>query len=607
LGERLLIGLTIGVVLITMISFVAGLVFGIGSFVIWPILALTTVCALVSFFHPMSHRLPPVVRTRSLFSRVDGLAFMVFLFAISFFWVLAGRLIMWDGNRLATGIIDNWGDLPFHLGVTISFLNGGSFPPPDPTFSGHPLTYPFLSNFFSAMLMLTGIPLEHAFELPTILMNSVFITLLFYIAYRLVRNLLASVLTPLLFLLAGGLGFLWFFSDIYFGNEPVWNLLSHLPRRYTNLGELGIHWINPTLAHLLPQRSFLFGLPLAVSMVLLWWVEKDKKNGNAWLPGILAGLLPLSHTHNFLAMMIVSACLAMISIVKRDGRKAALRYWTVFYAVTFAIAVPQLVYLLGSEIPTRGFLRFEVGWMAGSENIIWFWLKNTSMILPMLLAAFLFAKPLRLRRQAIIFYFPFGLLLIICNLFLFSPLAYDTNKVFLPALLFAMPFVALVLSALYRSRSWWLKGFVFRVFLVSLILSGSLNLIHELQGGGWQEYTREEVELARQIQGRTESGAIFLTAPIHNNLLMLAGRQVVLGYPGHVYSHGLDQAPAEEAVATIYSGQDTAEENIRRYNVDYIVVGPHERSKYGQSVEWLRNRFPQFARTQNYVIYRCNG
>ena len=609
-GERILLGATLGIVSTTMVTFVASLVVGLDTSVVWTVYVISAGLVLLTFWlrkrsqaFSFLKRLPPAVSFSRRVSKTDLYGIVILIASVLFFSIFSQRLITWQDKALETGIVDNWGDLPFHLGIVTSFLGGGEMPPANPTFADHPLAYPFLSDYFSAMLVLTGIPLEQSLEFPTVLMNSISMTLLFYMGYRIVRNRPAAALAPLLFVLAGGLGFLWFLSDVYYSNTPVWEILTHLPKRYTSLGEQNIRWINPTLAHLLPQRSFLFGFPIALSLAIFWWTESKRKDGNAWLPGVLAGLLPLSHAHTFLAMMAVSAMMAIISLMRKSERAAAVRYWTIFYGVTLLVAAPQLVYLLGSKLSAAGIVRFEPGWMAGDENLLWFWLKNTSMFLPLLFVAFILPRRLGLRRRALLFFVPFGMLLLICNFFLFSPLAYDTNKIFVFAFVLGMPFVATVLVAMFRSKSWWINGVLFRILFVSLIFSGTLNLIHELQSGGWQEFSGEEVDLAGHVRKNTESDAVFLTAPVHNNLLMLAGRQVVLGYPGHIFSHGMDHGPAEQAVNEIYSGGENAIKQLQQYRVSYIVVGPHEKSRFGASLEWLQGRFPEFARTPNYVIY----
>jgi len=609
-GEKLLIGLALGIVALTFLCFLLSLFFGFHPAIVYVVFILGLVVAAWRFWSGRASgfevrpRVDVLGASRGCGS-VDLYGVLVFVLSLGFFWLFGTMIITWKDGALGTGIIDNYGDLPFHLGVITGFLNGGSLPPVNHTFAGHQLTYPFLSDFFSAMLVRTGIPLEHAIELPCILLNSVAMTLLFYVGYRLVRHSAAAALAPGLFVLAGGLGFLWFLSDIYLANKPVWEMITHLPRRYTSLGDDGIHWINPTLAHLIPQRSLLFGFPLALSLIILWWTEKDKEGGNAWFPGILAGLLPLSHTHAFLVMMMVSAMFALRTLARRKDRKSGIRYWGTFYAIAMVLALPQVVYILSSRVTVGGFMRLETGWMAGEENIVWFWLKNTGFMIPLLLAGLLFHRSAGIRMRAVWFYVPFGLLLIIGNIFLFAPLSYDTNKILVFGFLLAIPFIARVLIALFKAKSWWVHGPLFRLLFLSLVLSGGLNLIHELQGGGWEEITAEEIELARVVGSQTRSESVFVMAPIHNSFLTLAGRGVVLGYPGHVISHGLDHRPAEEAIQEIFSGSEKAREKLREYRVNYIVVGPHERSKYGGSVDWLQGQFPEAFRTQNYVIYKC--
>ncbi len=610
-GERLLLGLTFGLALATALTFLMSFATGFDVLIVWLVVLLMAITAAYLLKSPRgtfnsSHgqKFSP---SRKRWSKVDAYGLAVFFGAFALFTLLAPRLILWQNGGLATGYLDAWGDLPLHLSIVMSFMNGGRPALHSTIFAGEPLTYPFLSDFFSAMLMQIGIPLEHAIELPAILLNSVTLTLLFYLGYRLVRHRGAAALAPLLFVLAGGLGFLWFLADLYFAPRPIWEFLQHLPRRYTNISELKIHWVNPVLAHLLPQRSFLFGFPLGLSVILLWWNQSNRQRpSQAWIAGLMAGMTPLFHTHTFITVMLLAAMLALISLRRRETRRENLRYWLIFGATALLVAAPQLAFLLSSKLSLGG-IRFHPGWMAEGENWLWFWLKNTSLFIPLTLLALALAKKLQLRRRALWFYLPFGTLLAIGNLFLFSAFAYDTNKVLVFWLLLSLPLVARLLTALYAAKSWWLHGFAFRLLLVALIFSGSLNLLLEWQGGGWPELSAEEVQLAQELRTKTDGRAMFLTAPMHNNLLTLAGRAVVLGYPGHVHSHGLDPAPVEKAIGEIYAGEAAAEAHLRHYAIDYIVAGPNERQRFGEKINWLQQRFPVFAQSENYVIYQVTG
>lgn len=612
LGERLLLGLTFGLAIFTAINFLAALAFGVQTNAVIAVLAIMLVIAVLLL--RASTSAPSVGLHLSVgkkssdprfrIGRVDLLGVAVFASSMLIFSALASRLIIWQNGALATGYLDAWGDLPLHLSLITSFLNDGALPLRSTILAGEPLTYPFLSDFFSATLMALGMPLDHAIELPTILLNSVTLTLLYYLGYRLVRHRGAATLAPALLLLAGGLGFLWFLSDLYYAPKSIWEFLQHLPRRYTNLGELKIHWVNPVLAHLLPQRSFLFGFPLGLAVILLWWNQAQRKRPqHAAIAGIITGALPLFHMHTFMTLMMAGAMFGLLALFRREARNARVRYWLVFGATALLAAAPAIIYLLSSQVSVRS-IRWHMGWMAEGENWLWFWLKNLSVFIPLLLVALASSKLLRLRKRALRFYLPFGALFAICNLFLFSVFAYDTNKVLIFWFLLSLPFVARLLVALYQSKSWWLHGFVFRTLLLALIFSGGLNLLHEFQNGGWPELTAEEAQLAQQLRKETPAHATFLTAPMHNNLLTLAGRGVVLGYPGHVISHGLDAAPIEQAIAAMFSGDSSAARHLREHEVDYIVLGPNERQRYGDKTAWLAQRFPLFMQSENYRVYK---
>lgn len=50
-----------------------------------------------------------------------------------------------------------------------------------------------------------------------------------------------------------------------------------------------------------------------------------------------------------------------------------------------------------------------------------------------------------------------------------------------------------------------------------------------------------------------------------------------MGYPGHIWTHGLEFVPRQSEIRRIYAGSTDAMELMQKYNVGYVVVGPHER------------------------------
>jgi len=105
-----------------------------------------------------------------------------------------------------TGLVNNFGDLPFHLSVITSFAYGNNFPPEDPTYAGVRFTYPFLSDFVSAIFVRCGADLRQSMFIENFVLGVAFVGTLHRWAWELLKDRLAAVITPLLVILNGGFG-----------------------------------------------------------------------------------------------------------------------------------------------------------------------------------------------------------------------------------------------------------------------------------------------------------------------------------------------------------------------------------------------------------------
>ena len=81
-----------------------------------------------------------------------GLAVLIYL--------MFDRAMMTRSDGIYTGVLNNFGDLPFHLSVVSGFAFGNNYPPEDPTYAGVRFTYPFLSDFISAVFVRCGASLR---------------------------------------------------------------------------------------------------------------------------------------------------------------------------------------------------------------------------------------------------------------------------------------------------------------------------------------------------------------------------------------------------------------------------------------------------------------
>jgi hypothetical protein len=120
------------------------------------------------------------------------------------------------------------------------------------------------------------------------------------------------------------------------------------------------------------------------------------------------------------------------------------------------------------------------------------------------------------------------------------------------------------------------------MLVLPMTLAGILDLTRALRFNGENHriFTEYEVRLAEWLRGNTPKDAIVLAAPIFNQPVMLSGRRVVLGYPGHVWSHGLPLEKREEDVRVMSRGEPSAPELLHQYHVAYAVYGSRER-EYG--------------------------
>ncbi len=98
--------------------------------------------------------------------------------------------------------------------------------------------------------------------------------------------------------------------------------------------------------------------------------------------GLIAGTLPLVHAHSFIVVMVVGVALALWQRRWRD--------WILFFLFASVVAVPQMWWSThNSAVDAKTFFEWHFGWDRGTENTVWFWLKNTGIFIPLIALALL--------------------------------------------------------------------------------------------------------------------------------------------------------------------------------------------------------------------------
>lgn len=562
------------------------------------------------------------------------LRFCYYAFFFILFLFFFDRAMVENAQGIFTGASNNLGDLPFHLGAIFSFTDGMNFPPENPSFAGAKFSYPFISDIVTAAFIKLGVGVRDAMYVQNFAWAFSLLVILERFVYKLANDRLAARFGPVLLFFSGGLGFLWFFSDFFAQSKGFVDFLWNLPGDYTIGKEF--RWGNSLVVLFITQRSLLLGMPLTLVVLgKLWEIFSGETNEDElgdespmagfnlsiFVVGILAGLLPLIHLHSLAVLFVVGVFLLIVCRKKW-------RVWVTFAAGVAVIAVPELIWALtGSASETADFIAWHFGFDKGETNIVWFWIKNTGLFIPLVAAGVWLANSMRGRtdekpketkrakkgkKQAdarvvphpaplLLFYVPFAFLFILANVAKLAPWEWDNIKVLIYWFVASIPFAAVVLSWMWRKGSAWRAVAV--VCVLILTMAGALDIWRTVsQQVNYKAFDKDAVAVAEQVKLRTEPRALFVNAPTYNSAVVLTGRPSVMKYSGHLSSHGIDYAERESDVRAIYRGGDTAKELIREYGVQYVMVSPEEG---GMEInEAFFSQHPIIADAGQYRVYK---
>jgi hypothetical protein len=500
-------------------------------------------------------------------------------------------------------------DMAYHAAITTSFAYGDNFPPLYTPMPPAPLLYPFLPDFLTSLLVVSGLDLHFALVCTAVPLCLALTGIFYFLAVRLLKwsDLLPvnevragwmAFTAALLFLLNGGLGFMSLLRDWWGSGTSLWHSLAHVDVNYTHIAEKGLVWPNVITDMLLPQRTSIFGLSLGFIVLtcfaIVWRRTNDETpSASKWRDwpvllsaGILAALLAFFHVHSYAAVGLISGFLFFLR-----PRKV----WLVFWIPALVLALPRFLEL-GGQLAAPGFTRFQPGWKGqGEPSWLVFWLRNVGLPALLIIPAWLRASR-SLRR----FYVSFVVLFVLSLLFVFSPNDYDNLKLMVYWYAGTCVVIASWLGRLTVTRT----GLACSIGLVTIsIFSGALAIVYEWHASKLV-FDRGQIAVAEFVKHETAPHSLFLTAPsLHQPALSLAGRAIVRGATAWLWSHGYAFAEREADVRAIYAGRDDANELLRYYRVDYVYLGQTEATELGANRAFFDAGFPAVYRTGDIAIY----
>jgi len=550
------------------------------------------------------------------------LTFCYYAFFFIVFWLFFAQAMYEMPDGIYTGGSNNLGDLPFHLGATFSFTDGGNFPPLNPSFAGAKFSYPFIADVISAGFMKLGAGVREAMFAQNFSWALSLLVLLDRFIVRLTGERSAGKIAACLLFFSGGLGFVSFVGDFQVQSSGFFQFLWHLPKDYT-IND-GYSWGNSLTTLFITQRSLLLGMPLNIAVLSYLWkqfvssgpdVREEKGKLPDWTAltvGLIAGCLPLIHLHSLAVLFVVTAFLLIT-------RPEQWRGWLSFGAGVCIVAVPELVWsLTGSASKASSFVGWHFGWTLNDENVLWFWIKNTSILIPLIIGGAIIAYrgksgegvdhdrisklDKHIGGNLLLFYLPFLFCVVVANVTKLAPWEWDNIKVLIYWFVGSLPFVSIALIWIWRQNT--ALRVCAGICFAAMIATGSLDVWRTVSGQiKTRVFDKDAVQAAEQIKKVTPANALFLNAPTYNSAVVLTGRQSLMRFPGHLWSHGIDYTSREDDVKRMYSGAPDADALFQKYGVDYVLISPIETGSLKVNQEFF-NKFPVVASSGQSRVYK---
>lgn len=527
--------------------------------------------------------------------------FIILLFTKSIYVNSAGIVA---GNRLV------WTDWPVHLAIISSFVHGDNFPPQNPLYAGRLISYPFFVDFLSAILQVLGTSLKTSLVMPGIILGLSAVFLLYYLGTLITERKSTAIVGVFVGLFWGGLGFWYFLQDLATSSN-FWQALTYPPHEYTFYQEKNLWFFSFLYSELLPQRSFLLALPMfLVSLILVIFGLSKKKKSPLLLAGYLVGIMPFFHMHSYLSFLLFSLVFipfTLFSTFKIDGfTQAKKQFFNLIIYFAFPVIGLSLVQLpLLLSVNLNQTFGFNWGWLKGKENLFLFWFKNTGFFWPLWFFAILKTKISLLARNIAIASL---LLFILPNIFRFAPWSYDNLKIMTYWYMIGGFLVAQSLVFLYQKKY---LGKVIAIFLfLSLVTSGIIEVtrVFNTQKTKINLWSKKDLELAATVIEKTPPRSVILTAAIHDHpVTALAGRKIIIGFPGNAWSWGFaDWSQRESNVRAIFKGDPIYTPYLlEKYKVNYILISARERYfEPAINEKYFQEKFTFIDGDQDYKLYK---
>jgi uncharacterized membrane protein len=197
----------------------------------------------------------------------------------------------------------------------------------------------------------------------------------------------------------------------------------------------------------------------------------------------------------------------------------------------------------------------------------------------------------------------FGIFAVI-NLIKFQPWDYDNGKIF--GYFYLLGSIIIV----YFFEQWKFKfakliAVILTFFLIFVGLIDTFSRSSLAIPPSYEIFGQKEQKAAEWIVKNTSSSELILTGTSHlNPVNSLAGRPVLVGYPGWLWSHGIKYGEREKDVNDIYSNANNTIDLLKKYNIHYVYIGPSERNMANFNEQFFAKNYPVVFQEKDIKIYK---
>ncbi|MEY2531423.1 MAG: hypothetical protein QOI96_1508, partial [Verrucomicrobiota bacterium] len=533
-----------------------------------------------------------------------------------------------DGGDLRVQSPNNLGDLALHITHIKNFANGVSIWPDNPIYVSGKLRYPAGIDLFNALLTCLHVDLARGLIWTGLLASLA----TFYAFYR-----WGGAFGIAGFLFNGGIAGFQFFTTLKFIDYQAQGIAWKSIPLAMFVTQRGLLYAIPAgLLLLWHWREKFFRAPAQARPGLSFWVELS-----------LYASMPLFHVHTFLALSAVLVFIfglelfnqlkVIVNLVRQEGRAGMRSLLTnmarwgdmrVTLLLTSAI-IPAtfFVWLVSDNFQAKSVFDWHPGWVqddgafaapffrigpvhfgdaipffGGLLQITWndivapffqFWLTNFGVWIPLVLmliglcAGRMWKSGWRWGEKLpedFAFLLPAAAIFVFAFFVKTAPWGWDNIKIIVWAYFLVLPFLWTELIARWEAP---VRAGVCVVLFASGFVSlfGGLRLIDGKPGFTFAN----RAELATVAVGirKIPVEARFACFPTYNHPLLLNGRKVVMGYPGHLWSLGFEYTNTEAELGILMRGDGDWKTAAKKLGVRYLFWGEEEKTQYSPS-KWER-------------------